>query len=306
MSGTWELPDWLTRMPDKRRLFAEDTYFVEAWQDALETVPDVAGYCARHTYLLVKPEALGTGRLPRIVRWLADMGWQVTATRQLTASRHVLRGLWRYHWNAVTRQHKDVVDLLFGTGPCLFLLLRSATALGAPATEVFSGQKGPAKPERRSAGELRFELGQYNAYLNFVHSPDEPADLLRELAVLFPDEDRRALLATADAGQVPVVQPSYVDHPTWNTLDFHEAARRIGGVLGRRASLVDDAVAARDAGTWTGDWREIRAALDALDPAMTREPDFVVFASYLTSAEVAGRSRQIATVRGPASSVPAS
>ncbi|WP_163511860.1 nucleoside-diphosphate kinase [Fodinicola acaciae] len=268
-------------MERKRELFDDDTYYLECWDDFRDALAParLREFCEHHSFLLVKPEALLTGRLPAILSWLRARGWLVAAVRDVPYCRHVLRGLWRYHWNAVSRQHREVVDLLFRACPALLLVVRHAKA---GATAALAAQKGPSKPARRRPGELRAELGAYNAYLNFVHSPDEPADLVRELGVLLPSASRAALIDEATRG-ASVAVPSPDAALDWHALDRKNAADRL-----MRLTASTDAIASCD------DWLALRATLPA---NVTEDFAFAVFASYLTTAEVDGRTRRIPTIR---------
>jgi hypothetical protein len=64
-----------------------------------------------------------------------------------------------------------------------------------------SENKGPANPKYRQPGQLRYGLGYFSTLLNFVHTSDEPADFVRELAVYFPSPIRQRIyraMATPD------------------------------------------------------------------------------------------------------------
>ncbi|MEV6236556.1 nucleoside-diphosphate kinase [Lentzea sp. NPDC051838] len=288
-------PAWSTALPAKATLFADDTYFVEGWQDGERLLGrDLEAYGRTHSYLLVKPEALLLGKLPAILGWLRANEWHVVAAREVRTNRHTLRRLWRYHWNAVTRQHKDVVDLLFAQSDSLFLLLRSATTHDEPATQRLAAGKGPAKPAKRSTGELRELLGNHNAYLNFVHSPDEPADLFRELAVLF-DAAERALLLDAELPPVERVVTNVPVRTDGVGADLDSATRHLARHCGEIAA--DVLAAAADPASWTNRWGELHERIAARDALLANGFAFVVFATYLTTAELPGLVRHLRTVR---------
>jgi len=60
----------------------------------------------------------------------------------------------------------------------------------APAAVRMSTLKGPANPAEQSPRHLRSALGTINYIINGVHTPDEPADVVRELSVLLTAEQR--------------------------------------------------------------------------------------------------------------------
>ena len=55
--------------------------------------------------------------------------------------------------------------------------------------------KGAALAERRTPEHLRTALRMHNRMLGFVHTPDEPADAVRELAILLDEGALSRLLS---------------------------------------------------------------------------------------------------------------
>ena len=80
-----------------------------------------------------------------------------------------------------------------------------------PATVRLSNLKGGPDAATRGAGSLRSALRSANRLFTFVHTADEPADIVRELAVFFDRDERRRLLAEATgvepAGRPPAGRP---------------------------------------------------------------------------------------------------
>ncbi|MEU6721098.1 nucleoside-diphosphate kinase [Nonomuraea sp. NPDC046802] len=305
-------PDtWLTVLEDKRRLYAEDTYFVETWEEATRLLGDrSACFCDRHTLLVVKPEALLSGQLPAILHWLHENDWRVVAVRRLTVGRHEVRGLWRYHWNCVTQQHKDLVDMLFSVSESLLLMLRTSGEKSGAATPRLARGKGPAFPGDRAPGQLRAMLGNLNSYLTFVHSPDEPADFLRELGILLPPGERTTLLRE-DLAEVPkqrileVADECISEADRWCDLSLVGAVARLAQLCARRGAAgqlarraVEAAVHEAAVDRWAGDWRPLRDELAALDPGIAHDFAFIVLASYLTLTRLPREISRIPTLQG--------
>lgn len=182
------LPDELSRLPDKRDLYATDTYFLESWED-LVTVAGEQPLPApsRFAALTLKPDAVVGRTLKPTLDWLGEHGFSVVAAELVEFDRHIIRSIWLYSWNVASRDRKDLVDILLTATPSLFL------ALCGPedASLWLSQNKGPANPEHRQPGQLRHRLGYFSTLLNFVHTSDEPADFVRELAVYFPAATRQ-------------------------------------------------------------------------------------------------------------------
>jgi len=235
------MPDWLSRSEFKRQLYGIDTYAIEG----LEVLYSVAGDAARlfsHQYslLVVKPEAVVTRQLERIFTWLEQTGFAIAEAVPFRFTPGITRGIWAYHWNAATGAHREIVDLLVESGPSVAVLVRTDKPNGLPATLRLAALKGHADPARRQPGQLRYELGNYNALLNHVHSPDEPIDLLRELAVIFARPDLERVLCSAQREQTlgalhlgqTLTPPLYQDAGAPCSLDVSDVLAEVEGCLG--------------------------------------------------------------------------
>ncbi len=195
-----EIPSYLSRLPRKRSLYAADTYFRESFED-LATVgagragasnPLVERFCHEHALLLLKPDAVVTRRLRAVLHWVMTYGFSIVWAATVAIDRHGIRALWQYGLNAATRDRRDAADLYVTASDCLLLLL-ALPGRAEPASALLSEIKGPADPRSCRPGQLRYDVGSFNYQLNLVHAADEPADLLRELAVLCNHETRIAL-----------------------------------------------------------------------------------------------------------------
>jgi nucleoside diphosphate kinase len=194
-------PRSLTTDPEKGRLYGVDVYFREGWEDLLRALGELApDFCRRQATVLCKPDAVVAHKLLATLRWLEDQGYELVEARRLRLDRHGIRALWQYGWNSASRDRRDAADLYMTTTDCLLVLV-ARSRRPWPATVVLSTAKGPARPQQCRPGQLRRDLGSHNYQLNFVHTPDEPADMIRELAVLGDVEQRTASYEAARAGR---------------------------------------------------------------------------------------------------------
>ena len=184
------LPAELSRFQDKLDLYATDTYFLESWEDFLAAVDhQPLSLLSRFAAVTLKPDAVVGRTLKPTMEWLSDQGFTIVAAQLVEFERHITRGIWHYSWNVASRDRKDVVDLLLPATPSLFLALHGPD----DAALWLSENKGPANPKYRQPGQLRHGLGSFSTLLNFVHTSDEPADFVRELAVYFPAPIRQQI-----------------------------------------------------------------------------------------------------------------
>ncbi|GAA0960665.1 AfsA-related hotdog domain-containing protein [Actinocorallia libanotica] len=193
------VPEALSALPRKRALFAVDSYFRDGWDDLLAVVPDPWPLLDRHATLLLKPDAVAGRRLEAALEWLLEQDAVIVAAEIVALDRHSARAMWWYQWNVATKERRDLVDALVRAGGSLLLVARLPEA-PIPATLRLSGLKGPADPARREPWQLRHRLDDDDLLVDFVHTADEPADLVREFGVLLDGRDRRRVYADLAAG----------------------------------------------------------------------------------------------------------
>ncbi|MGW7531114.1 hypothetical protein [Amycolatopsis sp. NPDC054798] len=193
------VPEWLSRESRKRKIYAGDPYYRDVW-DELTALPGtelaVAGQLYRLAPLIVKPDAIAVRGGARMLAAARTAGFVPIAWSTFRFDRHVVRELWRYQLNVATRERIDVMDLIMPAGESLYVLLRDTAEAGIPATARLSDLKGPTRPADREEHHLRRIAGGAQAsVLTYIHVADEPADILRELGVVFARPERQRLLA---------------------------------------------------------------------------------------------------------------
>lgn len=199
--------DWsaLTRIPAKRDLYERETYFREGLDDIGRLFGDPARTAAGlHTsaLLMLKPDGLAAGKLRPVLDYLEEQGLRVVAARTLHFTRHHWRELWRYQLTSATLDRLAVNDCLLLAGPALALMLTDTGGHELPATVRLSQLKGSATLEAQKPGTLRSLLGQPNRVLSYIHVADEPADLVRELGLLFEAPERHELIGGLVRGEL--------------------------------------------------------------------------------------------------------
>jgi nucleoside diphosphate kinase len=195
----------LTRSAAKREYYRADAYYLEGSEQLAEflTARDgdgVADFAFQHGLLLLKPDAVAVRQLLPAIDWLGENGFRIVAATRTRISRTAVRALWHYQWNLATDYRRRLADQFIDSTDSLVLVVRRETASEIPTSVLLTELKGPTDPGARVPGQLRYKLGQYCFLLNLVHTADEPADVLRELAILFDAEQRAEVCAEALSG----------------------------------------------------------------------------------------------------------
>ncbi|MFG2197071.1 nucleoside-diphosphate kinase [Streptomyces sp. NPDC048639] len=240
----------LSCQPRKRRLYGADTYYQESHEQLAALTDDVTGFAHRHAALLLKPDAVAARRLHAAVDWLAEQGFRIVGAETTRLTRTMIRSLWYFQWNLATPYRRRLAALFLENADALVLVVRPETATDIPASVLLTHLKGPTDPEARVPGQLRHLLGRYSYLLNLVHTPDEPADVLRELAVHFDDAERDRLFRSALSDQDRTPRARELADRLYaatkpRELDFEPAAQRLRDAVSRHPGL-DPSAAPRD------------------------------------------------------------
>ena len=201
-----------TTLPRKRTLYSRDSLFLEGYYDAsLIWQEQMASLLARVALVLFKSETIAGQRLQVAHTLLTAQGFAAVAAEPVRFTGGLFHDLWRYQFQRAT---SDKIRLYTrwaaGTNGVVAAYIQTAPAPRRPASVSMKVFKGPAAVERRQPEQLRSLMASPNSILNFVHASDEPADVLRELAILVPAERRDRVwraIATADfeAGQAELL-----------------------------------------------------------------------------------------------------
>ncbi|HEX3515451.1 MAG TPA: nucleoside-diphosphate kinase [Trebonia sp.] len=227
---------WTAHGARKRALYVDDPYYWEglaAFRDGLAVCSpggrSIGEILSAVTFLLVKPEAIAGRRTGQILEFVQAAGFLVAGGWPVLMGRHETRNLWRYSLNSVPTAHIRALEMLVSAGPLFLLGLRRPPDLGQvprgpSAAELLSAVKGSSSNPDAPA-TLRRQLGCPALMLNFVHAPDEPADVLRELSVL------------CEPGLLGRVVRELIAATEWPQARFDAAAREAAATLAAQCAL---------------------------------------------------------------------
>ncbi|MEU9047974.1 MULTISPECIES: hypothetical protein [unclassified Kitasatospora] len=172
----------VTRSPAKAALYGVDNYFREGCWTFGEQLEDVLGV----TLCVLKPEAAAGRRYRVAFQALADNGFHPVDVLRFRHDRLTIRETWRYQFNFAARERIDAMDLVLPTIDSVLLVVKDSQWRPArvPASVRLTALKGPSAPELRRPEHLRRRLGAVNGLFNFMHTSDEPIDVIRELSIL--------------------------------------------------------------------------------------------------------------------------
>ncbi|EPE94377.1 nucleoside-diphosphate kinase [Rhizobium grahamii] len=201
--------DATTVLPDKARFFNGEPFAREAMRDLVDLAGEAHArdLLLTHGTILIKSESIALRVVERIEARIRAAGFTPVFAHSLRLDRKDIRLLWLYVLNGATLERLDLLDLFKPAATGILLICRDDRMRhdAIPAAVRLQRLKGSTMPAQREPGQIRFELGPNNRLLNFVHAADEPADVLRELGLLFDRPARRTLISRLlegnDAGE---------------------------------------------------------------------------------------------------------
>lgn len=286
----------LTNDSRKAALYADDSFFREGWSDicALQDKP-VSTFVSPLALVLFKSEAIAAGKVVSALDWLAERRFLPVALDVIPFSGPAIHGLWRYQIRRNTIDKIRLYTRWIGQTPALVVALRSSDSSQKNASQTVSRLKGAAQVAKRSGEDLRTYLQSPNSILNFVHAADEPADVVRELAVLVPAPRRSAFIRSVDQGflsrdilleRLAEVEPAKPHHANPH-LAGRAIIRKLMNLEGLRAASAIakiERVLAGEVGLDLYDFEEdCVALLDDVDPV-----DMFVFGSEFIERDIVG------------------
>jgi hypothetical protein len=184
---------WLkvSTVPQKVQYFCVDPSFREGWSVGMrELGNDAFRVFQRVVTVILKPDALLGRRGQQCIDYIAKHSFTPVHFERITLSRLQTQELWRYWGTMATLDRLRLSQQVSAQGEALMVFFRDdSPALTVPATVRLQALKGSAYPGYRSPHHLRSVLQAPNRVVVLVHTPDEPMDMVRELGVVFTDQE---------------------------------------------------------------------------------------------------------------------
>jgi hypothetical protein len=187
VDGAYSTEHWssLTRLQEKVDAYRADPVARAAMAVAGGLGSDLLGRMWDLALVVVKPEALVSGRMDVVGRFLRAHSLAVVSSFDVELDAARSHALWSYPWVKATSDRICLhISMSEGKPTRCLLVRREVSEADIPLVMWIAERKGSSNGGLRTAGQLRTELGMSNRMISFVHCSDEPADLLRDMYVL--------------------------------------------------------------------------------------------------------------------------
>ena len=290
----WPLPGWLSCFPEKLRCYSADDAFIAGWNSFMEL--HGKGTRLREQIwnlgsVLLKADCTFRGNGLRGIRFIEQHGFHICAVRELSFSRRGVEDLWRYSLGRLSAERLELLQRLQTRCSSLYMLVKSKAHVSRfPSSLQLTELKGQADPAIRHSASLRCVMGEpQSTFFNFVHTADEPADLVREVGLLFGEEERRSVILESALDARPDAEGAYEAlqaRSETSDLNFSCAVERLSSAVARsvglanqeRADCLDEVNRLPAAGY--ASWLKLREKLN-LRGVVIREVDEIIIAAKL-------------------------
>lgn len=188
----WKL---LTIFGSKKNYFSTETYFRESFFDGHEIVGEnFVNLMVRTAVVILKPEIFASGKAREVINLIEKHHFTLKAFSTFKYDRLKIRETWRYQYSEATIDRMSLVDHLYCLGDAMLLFFEDTSpVLHKPASARLHKLKGASEARLRTPDTLRSIIQIPNGVIRFFHVPDEPADIIREMGILF-ERDQRFLI----------------------------------------------------------------------------------------------------------------
>jgi nucleoside diphosphate kinase len=204
--------DLLTADLGKRQQYAVDPLLREGWATLAGVLGDGAAlrFASETAIVWLRPDVAAAETIGDVAGRIDAAGFVAVGAAVVRLGRADVRALWWWQLKRATAERLLLLDAVAALGPGLVVLYRHPD--GDPAQRL-TRLKGGNDPAGRAADSLRSVAGSPNRLLTMVHTSDDPADVVRELAVFLPWRERAALVASAWACGSPASSSAVLDGP---------------------------------------------------------------------------------------------
>lgn len=156
----------------------------------------------KYGLMLIKPEAIITGKAPEIIDILRTTGYELIYYVQKNIGSVRASEMWKFSWLHSSLENILINQKLFSICDSLILILRAQNLENKSVAAMLTDLKGSALEAQRKPHQIRYKLRPINYVLNYVHTSDDTSDFLREIGILLDWDELNQAFDTIVSNQV--------------------------------------------------------------------------------------------------------
>lgn len=180
----------LTSSLKKQEIFSNDFYFELSYKIATQILKSqMIARLKNHVFLLIKPETFITNKTDILIKDLKEHHFELVYASLKHINHTQISELWKYMWSGASLIRIVTNQEYYSRYMCGLLVLRNTKYNDTDLCSFMTKIKGSSSNGIYKEPTIRYHMNSINTFLNFIHSPDEIADFIREIAVFFQWDD---------------------------------------------------------------------------------------------------------------------
>jgi nucleoside diphosphate kinase len=216
--------------------FVHDPFFRASLEVFKDYVEDFESFFKNHTYLVIKPDGIVAGSFEKILNVLREYEFEVVGNDSFEYTPNSVKQCWYYESRQFPPEWCKLFEMVLTEKKSALLLLRDAKpdGISPSACERLAKLKGSAMESKRNELHIRTKIGAGSGLLAFIHVPDSPLSMIKELGIILSEKQCKQLLANRRKGHCALVRDDIKDfiqsvHGTVTThdLNFEKSLERL-------------------------------------------------------------------------------
>lgn len=180
----------LTSSLKKQEIFSNDFYFELSYEVASRILNNkMKTILKNHVFLLIKPETFITNKIDILIKDLKEHHFELVYVSLKLINHTQISELWKYMWSGASLMRIITNQEYYSRYMSGLLILRNTKYNDTDLCSFMTKIKGSSSTGHYKESTIRYRMNSINTFLNYIHSPDEIADFMREIAVFFQWDD---------------------------------------------------------------------------------------------------------------------
>lgn len=176
----------LTSSLKKQETFSNDFYFELSYKMASQILNrKMKTILKNYVFLLIKPEAFITNKIDILIKDLKEYHFELVYVSLKPINHTQISELWKYMWSGASLMRIITNQEYYSRYMSGLLILRNTKYNDTDLCSFMTKIKGSSSNGHYKESTIRYHMNSINTFLNYIHSPDEIADFMREIAVFF-------------------------------------------------------------------------------------------------------------------------
>ncbi|MBX7066825.1 MAG: phosphotransferase [Parachlamydiales bacterium] len=180
--------------PEIRQKYSVDPFFRFSFETFRESVEDLDSFFNEYTYLIIKPDGLVGGCFASTIKTLNEYGFEISGWDVFEFTSNGVKQFWYNESKFFPLDRFRLFEKILSDKPSVVFLLRDKRRDRENPCERLSKLKGSAESQKREAWHIRTKIGVRCPLLGFIHTPDSPLSMIRELGIILGEKKCKRFL----------------------------------------------------------------------------------------------------------------